>query len=132
MATQAILYVDDERIVLQSLRDQIAKYFGNQYSSEFAGSIDEAWKIVGELDLGGIKILIIVSDWLMPDVYGDELLIQVHQRFPKIITVPPSGQSNNTATERVHRDANLHAHSPKLWNEATLIGVITSGLGVRA
>ncbi|MBF2003301.1 MAG: response regulator [Synechococcales cyanobacterium M58_A2018_015] len=132
MATQAILYVDDERIVLQSLRDQIAKYFGNQYRYEFAESVDKAWKILGELNLGGIKILIIVSNWLMSGVYGDELLIQVHQRFPKIITVPPSRQSNDAATEHAHRDANLHLHIPNLWDEATLIEVIPSGLGVRA
>lgn len=56
----------------------------------------------------------------------------VHQQFPKMITVLLSGQSNNAAIERTRGNANLHAYIPKLWDEATLLRGIMSGLGVMA
>jgi CheY-like chemotaxis protein len=128
MSNQAILCVDDERIVLLSLRDQISKHFGDHYRYEFAESVDEAWEVVEELSLDQIKILIIVSDWLMPGMRGDEFLAQVHQRFPKIVTVLLSGQADEAAIENARRLANLYAYIPKPWDEATLIGIIQSGL----
>lgn len=128
MSDQAILCVDDERIVLLSLRDQISKHFGDQYRYEFAESVDEAWEVIDELCLDQIKILIIVSDWLMPGIRGDEFLSQVHQRFPKIVTVLLSGQADETAVERARESAHLYAYISKPWDESTLIDVIRSGL----
>lgn len=120
--------VDDERIVLLSLRDQITKYFGERYRYEFAESVDEAWEVIDELCLEQIQILIIVSDWLMPGMRGDEFLIEVHKRFPKIVTVLLSGQANEEAIENARKHANLHAYIPKPWDEQSLIEVIRSGL----
>ena len=128
MSNQAILCVDDERIVLLSLRDQITKYFGHQYRYEFAESVNEAWEVIDELSLDQIDILIIVSDWLMPGMRGDEFLAQVHQKFPKIVTVLLSGQADEAAIDNARRAANLHAYIPKPWEESTLINVIRTGL----
>ena len=128
MSDQAILCVDDERIVLLSLRDQISKHFGERYRYEFAESVDEAWEVIEDLNLDNIKILIIVSDWLMPGIRGDEFLTQVHQQFPKIVTVLLSGQADEAAIEHARQAANLYAYVSKPWDEATLIEVIRSGL----
>ncbi|MBW4465832.1 MAG: response regulator [Pegethrix bostrychoides GSE-TBD4-15B] len=128
MSNQAILCVDDERIVLLSLRDQITKYFGDRYRYELAESVDEAWEVIDELCLDEIDILIIVSDWLMPGMRGDQFLAQVHQRFPKIVTVLLSGQADETAIDNARQVANLYAYIPKPWEEQTLINVIRSGL----
>lgn len=128
MSDKAILCVDDESIVLLSLRDQISRYFGDRYRYEFAESVDEAWEVMEELSLDAIRVLIIVSDWLMPGVKGDEFLIQVHQRFPNIVTVLLTGQADESAIDRTQKFANLYAYIPKPWDEKTLIGVIQSGL----
>jgi len=59
---KAILCIDDERIVLESLRGQLWKHFGNGYQYEFAESAEEGYEIIEEL-------------------------IAVHQRFPQIVKV---------------------------------------------
>jgi CheY-like chemotaxis protein len=128
MSKKAILCVDDERIVLRSLRDQIASYFGNRYSYEFAESADEALEIIEELHEDGVKILIVVSDWLMPEMRGDEFLIQVHQQFPDIVTVLLTGHADEEAIARTRQHANLHRYIPKPWDKTTLIEVLESGL----
>jgi CheY-like chemotaxis protein len=82
---KAILCVDDEEIVLTSLKTQIREHFGDRYLYEVAESADEAWEVIGELNARGVRLLIIVSDWLMPGVRGDEFLIQVHKKFPSVV-----------------------------------------------
>lgn len=128
MLNKAILCVDDEQIVLLGLRDQILKHFGDRYRYEAAESAEEAWEVITELHAEGVKILIIVSDWLMPGMRGDEFLIQVHQRFPDIVTVLLTGQADDAAIERARQFANLHAYIPKPWTETALIKTIQAGL----
>jgi CheY-like chemotaxis protein len=128
MIKKAILCVDDERIVLTSLKSQIKKHFGNRYLYEFAESADEAWEIIEELHDDGIEILIIVSDWLMPKTKGDELLIEIHQKFPRIVTVLLTGHADQQAIARCREQANLHRCLAKPWTAHELIETIQSGL----
>ncbi|MBE9039499.1 response regulator [Oscillatoriales cyanobacterium LEGE 11467] len=124
----AILCVDDERIVLTSLRDQIERHFGKTHQCELAQSADEALEVLAELNEDGVSTLIIVSDWLMPGMKGDELLIQVHQQFPKIKKILLTGQANLEAIDRTQKLADLHQYLSKPWEEEILIAVIASGL----
>ncbi len=128
MSKKTIIFVDDEKIILQSLKAQIKKHFGNQYTYEFAESGEEAWEIIQELHKEGTQILLIVSDWLMPNMRGDELLIQIHQKFPEIIKVMLTGQADHTAIERTRKEANLHSCLQKPWSEHELIETLQSGL----
>jgi DNA-binding NtrC family response regulator len=129
MLNSAILCVDDEVEILRCLKEQLKRAFGQQYMYEIAQSAEEALLIIDELHADKIKILIIVSDWLMPGVRGDELLIQVHHRFPKIITVMLTGQADEVAIERARKEANLYAFITKPWTESELKKIIVSALG---
>jgi CheY-like chemotaxis protein len=128
MLESAILCVDDEEMILRSLRDQISKHFGNTYIYECAESGEEAWEVIEELTQEKIQIIIIICDWLMPGMKGDEFLIQVHQRFPKIFKIMLTGQADTAAIERAFREAKLDCYIPKPWDEAHLIATIESGL----
>ncbi len=125
---KAILCVDDEEIVLTSLKTQIREHFGEKYMYEVAESADEAWEVIEELNARGIRLLIIVSDWLMPGVRGDEFLIQVHKKFPSIVKVMLTGQATEEAIHRVIHEANLARCLHKPWTEDELIRTITEGL----
>ncbi|NJL82924.1 MAG: response regulator [Chloroflexaceae bacterium] len=128
MSATAILCVDDELMVLHSLRDQISRYFGDRCQCELAESAAEALEVIEELEQNNIKLLIIVSDWLMPNLRGDEFLIQVHQRFPESIKILLTGQAESAAIDRARQQANLFSHIPKPWDETTLIATLKSGL----
>lgn len=125
---KAILCVDDEKIVLDSLKNQIKKHFGSRYFYEFAQSVEEAWEVIDELAQDEVEILIIVSDWLMPDIKGDEFLIEIHQKYPKIVKVMLTGQADQDAIERAEKQANLYRYISKPWSEKELIETIQSGL----
>ncbi len=125
---KAILCVDDEKIVLDSLKSQIKNHFGNRYTYEFAQSVEEAWEVIDEFVDEGTEILIIVSDWLMPDIKGDQFLIEVHQKYPKIVKVMLTGQADQAAIERAETQADLYRYLSKPWTEDELIDTIRSGM----
>lgn len=128
MSNAAILCVDDEISILRALKEQLKRCFGQRYVYEVAQSSQEAWEVIDELALDDIKLLVIVSDWLMPDVRGDEFLAQVHQRFPSVVTVMLTGQADEAAIARAKRDANLYACLYKPWKEDELNNVIEAAL----
>ena len=128
MSESAILCIDDEVVILESLKEQLQRHFGNRYIYEVADSAIEAWDVIRELQDEDVKILVIVSDWLMPGIKGDEFLIQVHQRFPNIVTVMLTGQADEAAIERTRQAANLHACLHKPWSETELVQTISSAL----
>lgn len=129
MSKPAILCVDDEVVVLESLEIELKKAFGNAYVYEFAESGEEALEIIDELNEEDIDILVIISDWLMPGMKGDELLINIHKKFPKLVTVMLTGQADQEAVERAQAQANLYAYLHKPWKNSELIQTIKSGLG---
>lgn len=128
MSNTAILCVDDEKFILESLKEQLKRRFGNQYIYELAESAEEAWEIIQELYDNNIRVLIIVSDWLMPEMKGDEFLIEVHQKYPQIVTVMLTGQADETAVERAKKEANLYCCLRKPWSEDELAQIIKSSL----
>lgn len=128
MSNKAILFVDDEGVILETLKEQLKRLFGHQYIYEPASSADEAWEILEDLMDEEVEVLIIVSDWLMPGMKGDEFLIQVHQKYPRIVKVLLTGQADEAAIARAHQEADLHCHMNKPWTEAELADAILSGL----
>ncbi|MCU0544277.1 MAG: response regulator [Oscillatoriaceae cyanobacterium Prado104] len=128
MAKAVILCVDDERMVLNSLRAQLLASFGNNYIYEAAEDADEALELIQELSEEDVSIVVIISDWLMPGMKGDELLIRIHEQFPKVVKIMLTGQADESAIERAKKFANLHCCLSKPWSEVELLETIRSGL----
>ncbi|MDB9312617.1 response regulator [Spirulina sp. CS-785/01] len=128
MGKPVILCVDDESVVLDSLKIQLKKAFQDEYFYETTESADEALEIIEEYEEEETELIVIVSDWLMPGIKGDEFLIQVHQKFPHVVKILLTGQANEDAIERAKTEAKLHRYIPKPWNAEELVESIKSGL----
>ena len=128
MVNGAILCVDDENIILDSLHEQLEKYFGPDYLYETAENAEEGLEIIEELLKDEIKILIIVTDWLMPGMNGDEFLIRVHEKYPSIVKIMLTGQANEEAINKAKKHADLFGVLYKPWSEDELFNIIKSGL----
>ncbi|MDY6940466.1 MAG: response regulator [Cyanobacteriota bacterium] len=128
MPETAILCVDDEVVILESLKEQLKRCLGTDYLYEMAESPTEALEILEDLDLDNVKTLLIVSDWLMPGMKGDEFLIAVHKKFPEITTVMLTGQADEDAIDRAKKEANLFHCLRKPWTEEELTQVIRAAL----
>lgn len=132
MEQGVLLCVDDEIIVLTALKDQLRRAFGSSFVIEIAESAEEALDLLDELSEQGHTLLVIVSDWLMPGMKGDEFLIHAHQRFPSVVKIMLSGQAETQAVDRARREAALHDFLAKPWDADVLVKSINEGLKVRA
>jgi CheY-like chemotaxis protein len=128
MPKPVILCVDDEAVILESLKAQLRKALGSSYVYEVAQNAEEALDIIDELNEDEVSILLIVSDWLMPGMKGDEFLIRVYQKFPKIVKILLTGQADKEAIDRAYAQGNLHKCLFKPWSENELIETVKSGL----
>jgi CheY-like chemotaxis protein len=127
MNKPVILCVDDEPDILHSLKMQLKNEFKNDYFYELAESADEALDLLNDFQ-EEVQVIVVISDWLMPGIKGDELLIKVHQKYPKIIKVMLTGQADAAALQRAVQEADLYCCLYKPWNSKELIETIKSGL----
>lgn len=128
MSKQAVLCVDDEKIVLDSLQEQLENRFGTSFTYEIAESVDEAWDVIDDLVSDGFGIALVISDWLMPRIKGDEFLVDLHQKYPQTITVMLTGQADPDAIQNAMENANLFAYVKKPWRSDDLMERLTIAL----
>jgi CheY-like chemotaxis protein len=128
MGKKYLLCLDDEPTILVSLKSQLIRNFGNKYLYEFAESPYEALDLIDELVEEDIDVILVLSDWLMPGMKGDEFLINVHKKFPNIVKVMLTGQADKKAIQRAIDKANLYKCLYKPWSEIELITTIKSGI----
>lgn len=124
---KAILCVDDEPMILKSLKAELTHNLGSEYLIEVAESGEEALEIIEELHEKKIDTLLVISDWLMPNMKGDELLMKIHQKFPNMAKIMLSGQADASAIERVKSVAQ-GAFIAKPWKKEDLNNIVTGYL----
>lgn len=128
MEKRAILCVDDEKIVLDSLQEQLENSFGNSYTYEIAESVDEAWEIIADLADENVEVALVISDWLMPRIKGDTFLVDVHAQYPETIKIMLTGQADPEAVQNAVNNANLFAYVKKPWRSDDLMKRISKAL----
>ncbi|MBE9115331.1 PAS domain S-box protein [Lusitaniella coriacea LEGE 07157] len=128
MTKPAIICVDDEPIVLESLKIQLRDLLGFDYPIETATSGEEALELIEELHAEGSEIALVLSDYIMPDLKGDELLKQVHALSPTTLKVLLTGQADITAVSRAIQHAKLYRYIAKPWEIEDLNLTVTEAL----
>ncbi|MFZ6818524.1 response regulator [Undibacterium sp. Ji22W] len=121
-----ILCVDDDTTVLVALRTLLTHVFGSSHLVEIAESGAEALEILGDLDQQGQHLSVVISDFIMPGMRGDELLIELHQRSPKTITIMLTGQSDFEGVKKAINQANLYRFLEKPFHHDDIILTVKS------
>jgi DNA-binding NtrC family response regulator len=57
-----------------------------------------------DLIADGVKVILIVSDWLMPEMNGDAFLRIVHERHPEIKAIMLSGRIDEDTVRRLEEE----------------------------
>jgi adenylate cyclase len=120
MSRQVIICVDDERTVLRSLKAELQQAVGNDYTIEMAEGGEEALELIEELLEEGDEVLLIISDHIMPDMKGDELLKQAHIILPKSLKIMLTGQADIGGIANAINSANLYRYITKPWQSEDL------------
>ncbi|MEG4864389.1 MULTISPECIES: adenylate/guanylate cyclase domain-containing protein [unclassified Microcoleus] len=120
MKQQVIICVDDDNTVLKSLKVELQEAVGNAYLVEIAEGGEEALELLEELLLDGYEVPLIISDHIMPEMKGDELLKQVHLLSPQTIKIMLTGQADIEAVGNAIKNANLYRYLAKPWQQEDL------------
>ncbi len=119
-----IICVDDEQAVLNQLSIQIGEAFGEMCLVESAESAEEALEVMEELASGGGRILIMISDQVMPDMKGDQLLEIVHQKYPLTKKILLTGYAGLDSAMYAINNAGLDNYLEKPWDRDKLLVII--------
>lgn len=121
-----VLCVDDEVIVLNSLLNQLRNYFNHEIIVEGAESGNEALEVIDEfIEEYGQVPQVIISDQIMPNMRGDELLAIVHEKYPDMMKILLTGQAEKEDIVKVINKAQLFRYIEKPWE------ILDLGLSVK-
>jgi CheY-like chemotaxis protein len=120
----AIISVDDEKIILDSLKSQFEINFQDKYLFEFAESAEEALELIDELIDDGVSIILVISDYQMPGMKGDEFALNLRQKLPNSKVILLTGQINQKlALDFVNKNIFINIIS-KPWSENELVTLV--------
>ncbi len=116
----AIVCVDDEKIVLDSLRKELRTAFQNDVLVDIAESGEEALELILEHHHDGREVPIIISDYIMPGMKGDDLLREVKKIFPNIYSILLTGQATTEGVGNAVNWGGLYRYISKPWDSTDL------------
>lgn len=127
MGNRIVLCVDDEDTILKSLEMDLNDSEGN-YQVELASNGLEALELLKELYEEGHELAIVISDHIMPEMKGDELLIKIHEDCPSAVKILLTGQSQIDGVTNAINHANLYRYMAKPWQKEDLKLTLTAAL----
>ena len=123
-----VLCVDDNEEVLQSLRRELRRGLKGRAKIELCSSAEMALERLEALPEAARVGIVIVSDWLMPNMRGDEFVRAVNQRYGDLPVVVLSGHISGEAAEAMRAMPQVRTIMPKPWPSNALLNQIESTL----
>ena len=115
MKKPVIICVDDEQTILDSLEIDLLKAFEDKYLIETAQSGEEALELLSELLAEQYEVPLVISDQIMPNMKGDELLRSIYAISPNTLKIMLTGQADLEAVVNAINYAKLYRYIPKPW-----------------
>lgn len=126
---RAILIVDDEAIILMALRQELRAALGPGYRYEVAMNASDALAVFDRLAGLGVRIVLVITDWLMPGMRGDEFHMRVRSSHPEVKTIMVSGQTDEDKLQTLIGSGALDVFVKKPWEGKRLVSECRRLLG---
>ncbi|MBR8832040.1 MAG: hypothetical protein N5P05_000676 [Chroococcopsis gigantea SAG 12.99] len=120
MNKPVIICIDDEATVIESLKIELKKAIGEEFIIETAEGGADAIELVDELLKEGTEVAVVLSDYIMPDIKGDEVLRRIHFMSPNTLTIMLTGQADLEAIGNAIKNARLYRYLAKPWQPEDL------------
>ncbi len=115
-----VLFVDDERNILRTLRRLCRR---EPYEVLLAASGEEALEILADTPAE-----VIISDYRMPGMTGVELLARAKQLIPDSVRIVLSGFADTEAVLEAINKGEVYRYLAKPWDDHELLTTIRQGL----
>lgn len=124
----AILCVDDNPHVTKALYTLFRRTFQDIEIIETAHSAEEAQRIVDQFLYDKVDLQVVISDYIMPGVKGDELLEEIHQKLPKAKKILLTAKDDTIGVEYAVNQAHLYRFLGKPWIDDDMILTVRSAI----
>jgi diguanylate cyclase (GGDEF)-like protein/PAS domain S-box-containing protein len=124
----AILCVDDDKSTLHILKKTFEKSFKDVYSIYTSLSPIEALETINQLNDEGIELELIVSDYLMPQMTGDEFLFEASKISPRSKKILLTAKAENQNIIDITKKIDLYRFVVKPWDRDDLILTVSEAL----
>ena len=119
--TPSILIVDDEEMVLSSLRGVFT--LQTDYDVHEASTPKEALSHVERA-----RVDVVISDFLMPEMNGIELLKEIKQLQPEAIRLLLTGYADKENAIKAINEVGLYHYLEKPWDNEALLNIVRNAL----
>ena len=107
-----ILFVDDDALILSAVKRSLGR---EGFEITTTAEPLDAVKLIAQH-----QIDVIVSDYMMPQISGVELLALVRRLHPKVTRIMMTGQADRDATIRAINEGAVSRYVEKPWDDAAL------------
>lgn len=119
-----ILIIDDELIILDSLKIQLERFLGDDFYIEAASSGEEAIELINEFHADKANLFLVISDYNLDDMKGTAVLKHAINKFPETMKVILSGQLDEDDIKNFDATFGLDLRLGKPWNIYELTEII--------
>jgi HD-like signal output (HDOD) protein/CheY-like chemotaxis protein len=117
---KTLLFVDDERSVLSSIRRLLRREGWNLL---FAESAVEGMEVLRQNSVD-----LVVSDMRMPQIDGATFLKRLRQDYPHTVRIILTGYADRASVSRAFSDAEIHELVSKPWDDEELKQILRNAL----
>jgi response regulator RpfG family c-di-GMP phosphodiesterase len=121
--TEAVLFVDDEKHILSSIRRLIRPL---KLTTFFAESGADGLKILEENHID-----LVVSDMRMPEMDGAQFLTKVKQNWPSTVRVLLTGYADISSTIEALNNGGIYRYISKPWDDDELKTIVLDALKLK-
>jgi len=121
--TPTILLVDDEDMVLRSMKS----FFAIESSYNII-TYTSPLKALEDIDRLRLKIDLVISDYLMPEMDGITFLAHVKEKLPMVPRILLTGYADKENAIKAINNVGLYQYIEKPWDNEDLRLIIRNGL----
>ena len=111
-----ILIIDDEVIILHSLKIQLERGLTDSHYIEAASSGEEAIELINEMHEKKLPLYMVISDYNLDDMKGTQVLKHALDLFPDVKKVIISGQLDEDDIRNFDSNYGLDLRLGKPWD----------------
>ncbi len=121
MKKPIIICTDDEPLVLQAMRNELYDSFGNDYLIETCETGGDTLQLIDELKQAEEDIPLVIVDYLLTDMRGDELLRRIQEKLPSTQKIMLTGVGNEHEVAKAIQAVHLYGYISKPWEHLALM-----------
>ena len=121
-----ILIVDDEFIILESLKIQLSRILASNFELQMASSGEEALGLIDELHQEGEDLALVISDFNIDSYKGTDILRHAITQYPSVKKIILTGQADTKSINDFDLQYGIDAILDKPWDLSSIQTVINS------